>query len=102
MLPVTTKIHCETLANGLAVLIQPMPWQRTAAFSLCLRGGVQSEPEPLGGLSGVVCEMVYGKTHGKLVYVMYPYEPSPFLEYYSHRIFKNEDQFLAFLKRIAS
>ncbi|UCH36938.1 MAG: AAA family ATPase [Candidatus Bathyarchaeota archaeon] len=51
---------------------------------------------------GVVCEMVYGKTHGKLVYAMYPYEPSPFLEYYSHRIFKNEDQFLAFLQRIAS
>ncbi len=35
-----------------------MPWQRTAAFSLCLRGGVQSEPEHLGGLSGLVCEMV--------------------------------------------
>lgn len=58
VLPVTTPIHSETLANGLAVLIQPMPWQRTAAFSLCLRGGVQSEPEQLGGLSGVVCEMV--------------------------------------------
>ncbi len=58
MLPVTTKIHSETLANGLTVLIQPMPWQRTAAFSLCLRGGVQSEPEHLGGLSGLVCEMV--------------------------------------------
>lgn len=35
-----------------------MPWQRTAAFSLCLRGGVQLEPEHLGGLGGLVCEMV--------------------------------------------
>ena len=58
MLPVTSKIDCETLSNGLTVLVQPMPWQRTAAFSLCLRGGVQSEPVPLGGLSGLVCEMV--------------------------------------------
>lgn len=54
----TTKIHSETLPNGLTVLVQSMPWQRTAAFSLCLRGGVQSEPEHLGGLSGLVCEMV--------------------------------------------
>ena len=34
------------------------PWLRTAAFSLCLRAGVHREPEPLGGLSGLVCEMV--------------------------------------------
>lgn len=51
-------IHCETLPNGLTVLVQPMPWLRTAAFSLSLRSGVHSEPEPLGGLSGLVCEMV--------------------------------------------
>lgn len=42
----------------MTVLVQPMPWQRTAAFSLCLRGGVQSEPDHLGGLCGLVCEMV--------------------------------------------
>ena len=50
----------------------------------------------------VICEMVYGKTHGNLVYVMYPYEPNPFFEHYSHRIFKTEDQFLTFLQWIAS
>ena len=35
-----------------------MPWLRTAAFSLNLYGGVQSEPKSLQGLSGLVCEMV--------------------------------------------
>lgn len=42
----------------MTVLVQPMPWLRTAAFSLSLRSGVQSEPDHLGGLSGLVCEMV--------------------------------------------
>jgi predicted Zn-dependent peptidase len=52
------KIHCETLPNGLTILVQPMPWLRTAAFSLSLRSGVQAESADLGGLSGLVCEMV--------------------------------------------
>ncbi len=42
----------------MVVLIEPMPWLRTAAFSLSLRGGVDVEPENRGGLSGLVCEMV--------------------------------------------
>jgi predicted Zn-dependent peptidase len=56
--PEISKIHCETLPNGLTVLVQPMPWQRTAAFSLCLRGGVHAEPEHLRGLGGLTCEMI--------------------------------------------
>ncbi len=48
----------ETLDNGLSVLVQPMPWQRTAAFSLCLPCGVQFEQDSRRGLSGLVCEMV--------------------------------------------
>ncbi len=51
-------IHHETLANGMTVLVQPMPWLRSAAFSLSLRSGVQSEPDRFGGLSGLVCEIV--------------------------------------------
>ena len=35
-----------------------MPWLRTAAFSLNLRGGVQSEPDDRSGLASLVCEMV--------------------------------------------
>ena len=53
-----TKIRTETLANGMTVLIQPMPWLRTAAFSLSLRGGIKSEPDSLNGLAALVCEMV--------------------------------------------
>ncbi len=53
-----TNIRTETLANGMTVLIQPMPWLRTAAFSLALRAGIKSEPEPLNGLASLVCEMV--------------------------------------------
>jgi predicted Zn-dependent peptidase len=46
------------LDNGLTVLVQTMPWQRTAAFSMCLAAGVQMEEDQFGGLSGLVCEMV--------------------------------------------
>ena len=42
----------------MTVLVQPMPWLRTAAFSLALRAGVDVEPESEGGLSGLTCEMV--------------------------------------------
>ena len=51
--------------------------------------------------AGVICELVHGKTNGKFVYVMYPYEPSPFLEYYSHRLFTSTEQLLEFLKKAA-
>lgn len=51
-------IHCESLANGLTILVQPMPWLRTAALSLNVRGGLFAEPDHLGGLAGMVCEMV--------------------------------------------
>jgi len=51
-------IHCETLPNGLVVLVQPMPWLRTAALTINVRAGVTREPSHLGGLSGLVCEMV--------------------------------------------
>ena len=35
-----------------------MPWLRTAAFSLNLRAGVQSEPDDRSGLASLACEMV--------------------------------------------
>ena len=35
-----------------------MPWLRTAAVTLNVRGGLQSEPDDRAGLSGLVCEMV--------------------------------------------
>ena len=42
--------------------------------------------------AGVMCEMVYAKGLAKLVYVYYPYEPSPFFEWYSTRIFQDEKE----------
>ena len=47
--------------------------------------------------AGVMCEMVYAKSIAKMVYVYYPYEPSPFFEWYSTRIFKDENELSDFL-----
>ena len=47
--------------------------------------------------AGVMCEMVYAKSIAKMVYVYYPYEPSPFFEWYSTRIFKDENELGDFL-----
>jgi adenylate kinase len=47
--------------------------------------------------AGVMCEMVYAKSLAKLVYAYYPYEPSPFFEWYATRIFTNPDQLRDFL-----
>ncbi len=52
------EVYSETLDNGLVILAQPMPWLRTAAFSIAVPGGVQMEPEDRGGLAGLMCEMV--------------------------------------------
>jgi predicted Zn-dependent peptidase len=51
-------VHVHSLDNGLVILGQPMPWLRTAAFSLALPAGVQAEPIDRGGLAGLMCEMV--------------------------------------------
>jgi hypothetical protein len=47
--------------------------------------------------AGVMCEMVYAKALAKMVYVYYPYEPSPFFEWYATRIFPEEDELRDFL-----
>lgn len=57
-LSATSLIETRTLPNGLTVIVQPMPWLRTAAFTLSLRAGVQAESEDRGGLASLVCEMV--------------------------------------------
>jgi predicted Zn-dependent peptidase len=51
-------VHVHTLDNGLVILAQPMPWLRTAAFSLAVPAGVQMEPADRGGLAGLMCEMI--------------------------------------------
>ena len=47
--------------------------------------------------AGVMCEMVYAKSLAKLVYAFYPYEPSPFFEWYATRIFTDSDEMRDFL-----
>lgn len=51
-------VRSVTLPNGLTILAQSMPWLRTAAFALAVPAGVEHEPESLGGLAGLLCEMV--------------------------------------------
>lgn len=47
--------------------------------------------------AGVMCEMVYAKGLAKMVYAYYPYEPSPFFEWYATRIFQDERALRDFL-----
>jgi adenylate kinase len=47
--------------------------------------------------AGVMCEMVYAKALAKMVYAYYPYEPSPFFEWYATRIFQDENDLIDFL-----
>lgn len=42
----------------MTVLVQPMPWLRTAAFTLALKAGVDAEPADRGGIASLACEMV--------------------------------------------
>lgn len=51
-------VHTHRLDNGLVILAQPMPWLRTAAFSLAVPAGIQMEPADRGGLAGLMCEMI--------------------------------------------
>ena len=52
------SITTQTISSGMTVLVQPMPWLRTAALTLSLRAGVQHEPDNRAGLASMVCEMV--------------------------------------------
>ncbi|TWU36572.1 Peptidase M16 inactive domain protein [Novipirellula aureliae] len=52
------EIRIEKLANGMVVAVQAMPWLRTAAFTLCLRAGVNAESDSNAGLASLTCEMV--------------------------------------------
>ena len=51
--------------------------------------------------TGVICEMVQAKSMAKFVYAFYPFEPSPFFEWYSTRIFLDEKRLIEFLRDIS-
>jgi len=50
--------------------------------------------------AGVMCEMIHAKRLAKFVYAFYPFEPSPFFEWYATKIFSNERKIMKFLKRV--
>jgi adenylate kinase len=49
--------------------------------------------------AGVMSEIVHAYAHNKEAYAIYPFEVSPFLEYYCTRIFKTIDEFKDFLRK---
>jgi len=51
------SIYSKTLANGLALVAEPMPWLESAAFSLLVPSGSVYDPDNRAGLSGFTCEM---------------------------------------------
>jgi len=48
--------------------------------------------------AGVMCEMIHAKRLAKFVYAFYPFEPSPFFEWYATKIFSNEKKIVKFLR----
>ena len=58
------EVHVRHLDSGMVVLISPMPWLRTAAVSIAVRGGAVYETDAnddigsKAGLAGLVSEMI--------------------------------------------
>ena len=51
------------------------------------------EPSP-----GVLSELIYGFSHDKEVYMVFPFEISPFLQYYCTEIFQTGEELIDYLK----
>jgi len=54
---VTQKIHNHSLANGLTLVAEEMPWLESAAFALLVPAGCAYEPADKLGLAALTCEM---------------------------------------------
>ncbi|MGE0757737.1 MAG: M16 family metallopeptidase [Pirellulaceae bacterium] len=55
---VQQQIRVHRLANGMTLLVEPMMWLESAAFSLLVPAGNMRDPRELPGLGALVCEMV--------------------------------------------
>jgi predicted Zn-dependent peptidase len=53
----TDATYVHRLKNGLVLVAEPMPWLKSAAFTLLLPAGTSSEPEGLQGLCGMTVEL---------------------------------------------
>ncbi len=51
------------------------------------------EPSP-----GVLSELIHGFSHDKEVYMIFPYEISPFLQFYCTKIFRTGEELIQYLK----
>ena len=49
--------HIHRMSNGLTLVAEPMPWLRSAAFTLLVPAGTRSEPEGLQGLCGMTLDL---------------------------------------------
>ena len=58
MTEIAQNIKIETLANGLTLLVESMPWLESAAFSVSVPGGCKMDPVDKIGLANLTCEMV--------------------------------------------
>src|SRR3990167_3535669 len=56
-LSVAQQIHVHRLRNGLTLMVEPMMWLESAAFSLLVPAGCARDPEERLGLSSLTCEM---------------------------------------------
>lgn len=54
----TQAIHSHVYPNGLVLLAEPMPWLRSAAFSIYTPAGCVYDPADRPGLAAFTCEMV--------------------------------------------
>jgi hypothetical protein len=92
-------IHEEIDANELEAGIKNLRFQIIDTdYKLIENSAMVVVYHPRAAISaGVMCEMVYAKALAKMVYAYYPYEPSPFFEWYATRIFTEEDELRDFL-----
>lgn len=95
----TGAIHEEIDAHELEASIKNLRFQIIDTdYKLIENSDMVVVYHPRAAISaGVMCEMVYAKALAKMVYVYYPYEPSPFFEWYATRIFPEEDELRDFL-----
>ncbi|TWT29302.1 M16 family metallopeptidase [Blastopirellula retiformator] len=54
----STKIHHETLANGMTLVVEQMPWLESAAFALLTPAGSASDKMSELGVSNLLCDWV--------------------------------------------
>lgn len=61
-LPPSLPAETHTLANGVRVLVVPMPWRQTVSLSIFVRTGSLHEPRRHSGISHVVEHMAFKGT----------------------------------------